>query len=178
MAKQTKICACGHTVPIDFDQEQIELTGKVSDLNMLDLISYKAETTELYKGIELYYYYEEDTLKFIDDGSAPKAKFKNLCESCLLETLQTYEPHYGDGVYLTQHKQLFDNATHEEVKKSHGISYRKHRATYVCLDESVFRKIYKTGGVVRSCKHTVQTIGDKKMVSVDDGVLFQLYLDW
>lgn len=117
MAKQTKICACGHTVPIDFDQEQIELTGKVSDLNMLDPISYKAEATELYKGIELYYYYEEDTLKFIDDGSAPKAKFKNLCESCLLETLQTDEPHYGDGVYLTQHKQLFDNATHEEVKK-------------------------------------------------------------
>ncbi|WP_338754942.1 hypothetical protein [Bacillus sp. FJAT-52991] len=178
MQSQTKKLACGHDVPREFDPEQVEVIGRVIDLVKLDPISYEAEITELYSGMELYYYYEEKTFQYISDGTPPKAQFKNLCESCLIESLKKEDPHYGDGVYFTQHSCLFDQNTHSEVVQSHGIPYRPHRATYTCMDESVFRKIYKTGGVIRSSKHRIEDINNTKMVSIEEGVVFPLCLGW
>lgn len=178
MSNQIKNFECGHQIPADFNQERIELVGRVTDPAKIDTKSYESETTELYPGLEFYYYYEEKTYQFINMGEPPKARLQNLCQSCLLNTLKTEEPHYGDGVYFTQHSQLFDSETHQEVLLSHGIPYRPYRATYICMDASVFRKIYKTGGVLRSSKHTVEQINDTKMVSVDNGVLYPLCLGW
>ncbi|MEH7254783.1 hypothetical protein V7111_21990 [Neobacillus niacini] len=178
METQTKKFTCGHDVPEDFDQENIELIGQVTDLTQLDTVSYDAETTNLYPGVEIYYYYEEKTFKFISDGTPPKARFQNKCEACLLESLTTEEPHYGDGVYFSQHKQLFHMETHEETVRSHGIPLREYRATYICLNEAVFKKIKKTGGVLRSRKHIVENINDQKLVSISEGVVYPLCIGW
>ncbi|MEZ7172939.1 hypothetical protein [Sporosarcina sp. OR05] len=178
MSKRTKTFNCGHEIPENFNPEEMELCGSITDISKIDLQSHEAEVTELYSGIEIYYYYEEKTYQYISNGEPPKARYQHLCLNCLMDTINTREPHYGDGIYFTQHSQLFNNKTHQEVLHSHGIPYRSYKATYVCLDETSFRKIYRSGGVLRSTTHQVESVGGIKMVSLYDNTVFPLCLGW
>jgi hypothetical protein len=166
---------CGHMVFDTYDQEDLELIGFVGNHNDLDPESRVAEETEVRSGAILYYYCEESTLQHIRNGAvAPTATEQGLCENCLRASRNTPAPHYGDGVYFSQHSNLRDlNQTHPAVVQSHGIDMvkRRWRADYLCIDDVPFKKIYQTGGVIRSKQHFLNSAG---RLELDFGVVAPL----
>lgn len=63
------------------------------------------------------------------------------------ESLNTDEPHYGDGAYVTFHSDLAN--AHLEVRRNHGmsVSVRRYRALLRIIDISRFNRIPRTCGV-------------------------------
>ncbi len=160
---------CGER--FDYDQENISYQGRVRDADALDEISRQAEDARLRDGCILYYYFEEITLQYISGGRIPTARARKLCQGCLKATWETDTPHYGDGVYLTFHPQLFAFQTHAGVLASHGISSRPYRAIYLCNEPGHFRKVLRSGGVTRSRVHN-ETAEDR--LEILPGVLWQM----
>ncbi len=143
----------------DYDQESIDYKGFITDVKLIDPISMKAEREKLHRGSNLNYYYEELTWQYVRDRQIPTAKIRKMCRNCLEASLTTNEPHYGDGVYMTLHPNLYNIKTTPEVLKSHGIGIRPYKATYLCQKPETFRKIPLTGGVIRSKIHSVNKDG-------------------
>ncbi|PWI56584.1 hypothetical protein BM613_12990 [Sulfoacidibacillus thermotolerans] len=163
---------CTH--PDNYDQESINYKGLVVNVKSLDPISKRAEGGKIHQGIPFYYYYDEATWQFVRDKQIPTAKVRNMCRKCLKKSLSTDEPHYGDGVYMTLHSDLYNANTTTEVLKSHGIGKRSFKATYMCCSAETFRKIPCTGGVVRSVVHQVNQVGrlamnPESVIQMSDG---------
>jgi hypothetical protein len=170
-----KCKSCGQDVSVHFDQESIEYKGFITDLTAIDEVSRDVEELEIFDGMPMYYYYEEETMKYIINGEPPTGAIRGVCEECLIRSFETDEPHYGDGVYFTQHGAIMDPATSDQVFRSHGIPRRKYKAVYICNQKDHFRKIMKTGGVFRSKVHN--KINDNTRIALKTGVAFQISLN-
>lgn len=172
--KYSKCKSCKCSIPPGFDQNLLDYVGKVNDISLLDDLSKKIELDSLKNGNNIYYYYDEITLQYIADGEPPTASLQQLCEDCLRNSLLSPTPHYGDGVYFSAHPDLYSQNTSKEVVDSHGIGVREFKATYMCLDNSPFIKINKSGGVLRSYNHSIK---DNRACLTDGVVLLMSISD-
>lgn len=103
----------------------------------------------------VYHYFEGDKMielgctlrdEIADSGKVgPMARC--LTEREMRESLDTDNPHYGDGAYVTFHQRL--DKAHVKVRRRHGlhVSARKYRAVLRVHMRQRFRRVQQTGGV-------------------------------
>jgi hypothetical protein len=126
----------------------IKCTDEVSqDIERIISLSKAIEDTTVY-----HYIADEATARRVVESGKIRFMAKCMCEHCILLSLDTDNPHYGDGAYLTLHARLNYEDTDRNVKRAHGIdiAMRKFRAIVELDPVNKFIKILQTGGVIRS----------------------------
>lgn len=137
-------------------QDHIHIEATISgtqSISHFDSESTEVESIVLQQGEIIYKYFSSKNDIHLIRGSQTIGSIAHcMCESCLLETLATPFPHYGDGAYGTLHKGLKDQGVAEEVIQAHGINIwaMDYRVKLRVLNDISLKKIARTGGVIRS----------------------------
>lgn len=115
------------------------------------------ENLTIEDGDQFYHYFFDDSsiCTHILGERVVKSLALCACVDCLKNSITTDNPHYGDGAYGTINKYIIPNETAnpQSIIRAHGLSMlekRIFRAVVRINKAEFFRKIPKTGGVVRS----------------------------
>lgn len=135
--------------------KEVEIEGilKKDDINC-DKYSIEAENKILEEGDIIYKYFEKESLMYkIKSNQNIGSVIRCMCRNCIFKSLNPeYLVHYGDGIYGSYHKNLRDADISPIIKQTHGINVDslKYRVKIRIIMKEKFKKISKTGGVVKS----------------------------
>lgn len=116
----------------------------------------EAERLGIFEVITFYHYFfnSPGKARMIAESEVVASRVKCICTACITRSLDTSEPHYGDGAYGTANGNL--SPKDEEpvsILRAHGfnnLKERTHRAVLRLDNPDAFRKFSNTGGVIRS----------------------------
>lgn len=139
--------------PVDLD-----ISGTANKQDLQSANHAEAEYKNIDEIVEFYHYFYNDPtiVTAIQFERITKSKIKCACENCIITSLNTITPHYGDGAYGTCNTNIKPqtNANPQTIIDAHGlgpnIEKRILRAVLRLNNPSAFRKFQETGGVLRS----------------------------
>jgi hypothetical protein len=161
--------------------EDHDVIGQVSDTDIHKVLRYEDHALE--EGDYLYHYFADNDiyLEFIKKNLVTSSTAQCMCKECIERSMETEEPHYGDGAYATLNHTFSPQLTViNSVTRAHGIKFeeRHFRAKIRIINPSAFRKFQRTGGVVRSIlpkdkivlrgKYYYFSRGDAMVISIEE----------
>ncbi len=136
-----------------YNQDNLLLSGIINE-NEMDEIAQLNENINITDIRYVYYYFEKRSLPIILTNNNAAAIPREYCVDCIKQSIKdTFiekDPHYGDGVYISIHKNL-KNAS-DPVRYGHGeqVSKREYRIKFKIISSDYLNKISNTGGVVKT----------------------------
>lgn len=156
----TFLCPCCNKSKEIYDQENLKISG-ILEKKQMDKIAEECEDISISDIKYIYYYFMKKDLSIIQTNCDAAAMPRQFCADCIdktiKDTLSKKDPHYGDGVYLSIHKDLKNASL--EVKSAHGenVSNREYRIKFKIISNLELKKFTGTGGVLRTIERKWHT---------------------
>lgn len=156
----------------------LELIGQATSQDLSKPHHKEAEEATINQNIHFYHYFMDSAEIFnkiktmLTIGSKAHCK----CNNCLSKSMNSDNPHYGDGAYGTLNDSFSPMTDNDSVTGAHGLNffYLPFRAVVLLKKSADFIKFAKTGGVLRSIPKRTLTRFELLMLEPKQGQVIRI----